>query len=279
MSSNPRSDENHKGAYAHLEQSLVAPDEELQATTAIPMIEVVAPATLSEGYKFDAQLGDKSFQVMVPPGGVEAGQKFMVPMPSESLTESMMIPKIKVPVGHWKDGLFGCCAYGPFHNHCLMAAFCPMIAVGQVIHRLKLNIWGKPGSAAETAGVFQRILSATLAYTAFITMISIVCFPFDSVEGVMYTPSFIVGLQVIRTICHYIYLGFLIYISWNVRHYIRQTYAIPEEIKTGLEDLFCAVFCNHCTAAQMLRHTTDYDTYNATCCTEKGVPDDVPDIV
>lgn len=90
------------------------------------MIEVVAPATLSEGYKFDAQLGDNTFQVTVPPGGVEAGQKFMVPMPSSSLTETMMIPKVKVPVGQWRDGIFSCFNYGPFHNHCLMAAFFPM---------------------------------------------------------------------------------------------------------------------------------------------------------
>jgi len=244
------------------------------------MIEVVAPATLSEGYKFDAKLGDNNFQVTVPPGGVEAGQKFMVPMPSSSLTETMMIPKVKVPVGQWRDGIFSCFNYGPFHNHCLMSAFFPMIAVGQVIHRLKLNVWGKPGGAAESAGVIHRIVAATLAYTAFIIMITLVCAPFESVEGYnIQIPPFIIGLQIIRSICHWIYLGFLIYITWNVRHHIRSTYAIPEEVKTGFEDLLCAIFCVHCTAAQMLRHTTDYDTYNATCCTEKGVPDEVPDIV
>jgi hypothetical protein len=33
-SSDPRSDEAEKGAYAHLEQSLVAPEEELPTTSA-----------------------------------------------------------------------------------------------------------------------------------------------------------------------------------------------------------------------------------------------------
>jgi hypothetical protein len=96
-----------------------------------PMIEVIAPATLSEGYKFDAQVGDRTFQVTVPPGGVEGGQRFTVPMPSageggDGGFGNMMVPKINVPVGHWKDGICDCLTYGPCHNHCLMAFFCPL---------------------------------------------------------------------------------------------------------------------------------------------------------
>lgn len=93
------------------------------------MIEVVAPATLSEGYKFDAQIGDRTFQVTVPPGGIEGGQRFTVPMPSSENgfdNTIMMVPKINVPVGHWKDGICDCLTYGPCHNHCLMACFCPL---------------------------------------------------------------------------------------------------------------------------------------------------------
>jgi hypothetical protein len=31
--------------------------------------------------------------------------------------------------------------------------------------------------------------------------------------------------------------------------------------------------------AQMMRHTTDYDTYHSSCCSETGVPSNVPSIV
>jgi hypothetical protein len=58
-------------------------------------------------------------------------------------------------------------------------------------------------------------------------------------------------------------------------------FAIPEDesCNTGCEDLLCAVCCNHLSIAQLLRHTTDYETYNASCCSETGVPRHVPSIV
>lgn len=106
------------------------------------MIEVIAPATLSEGYKFDAQVGDRTFQVTVPPGGVEGGQKFMVPMNTSSDNINnfgdMMVPKINVPVGHWKDGLCDCCTYGPVHNHCLMAFCCTLREYSTILNVLLL---------------------------------------------------------------------------------------------------------------------------------------------
>lgn len=120
----------------------------------------------------------------------------------------------------------------------------------------------------------------TLGYFALITIFNIICSPYDN-EPYPQPPASIFILMVVRGALHYVYLGLLIYIMWNVRYYVRQKYAIPESetCQTGCEDLLCAVFCAHCTAAQMLRHTTDYDTYNATCCTETGVPPHVPSIV
>jgi len=275
---------------ATLGQSLTAPEEELPTMTATPMIEVVAPATLSEGYKFDAHIGDKTFQVTVPPGGIEGGQKFMVPMDntsSESINNfatNCLVPKIAVPVGHWKDGLCDCCSYGPCHNHCLMAFFCPLPAAGQVISRLKLNVWGKPAANNnESAGAFQKLVTLTIAYFSITVLLNLTLAPYDvdPNDGGLPPPPFMFFLQIFRAILHYAYLSVLIIVLWNVRSYVRNKYAIPKDETCQLEceDLLCAVCCSHLSVAQLLRHTTDYETYNATCCTRTGVAAHVPSIV
>jgi Cys-rich protein (TIGR01571 family) len=140
-------------------------------------------------------------------------------------------------------------------------------------------VWGKPGSPAESAGAFQKIVTFTVAYTCIAFLIFVIEL-FNASVVVEPTP-FIFTLLVIRRLFHYVFLVLLIYIIWNLRANVRSKYAIPEDesCNTGCEDLLCAVCCSHLSVAQMLRHTTDYETYNANCCTETGVPPNVPSIV
>jgi len=87
------------------------------------VVHVVAPASLPEGYVFDASIGDgRTIKVTVPPGGIEEGQTFEVPMPRE--VQSMVTGEISIPVGHWRDGLFNCFGYGVCHPHCWTGCFC-----------------------------------------------------------------------------------------------------------------------------------------------------------
>lgn len=99
-------------------------------------LEVVAPATLPEGYAFEAEVKGETFTVRVvsamfgsvcvfvllvahikhtfvstvvciahyqPLGGVEEGQKFSVPFSAGSRGYSgAAVPRVSVPVGHWK---------------------------------------------------------------------------------------------------------------------------------------------------------------------------------
>lgn len=89
------------------------------------LIEVTAPATLPEGYEFTVVSGHLKFNVRVPPGGVEEGQKFSVAMPVQHqspLTTHM----VSIPVGHWRDGLWSLFNYGVCHPHCWTACLCPL---------------------------------------------------------------------------------------------------------------------------------------------------------
>ena len=154
------------------------------------------------------------------------------------------------------------------------------VAAGQVISRLKLTVWGNPGTTAEATGAFQKIVAITAGY--FLTNFTIFCicllFPTDGITDDI-PPLYIVVLLVIRSTLGYAYLLFLFIVLWNVRSHIRSKYAIPESCNTCCDDLLCAVCCGHCAAAQMLRHTADYDTYMHTCCSETGLPPHVPSIV
>ena len=87
-------------------------------------MQVTAPATLPEGYVFETSLGDRLVRVTVPTGGVEQGQVFTVPLPTD--VESAVHQTIQVPVGHFRDGLFcgNLCNYGVCHPHCWTACCC-----------------------------------------------------------------------------------------------------------------------------------------------------------
>ena len=65
---------------------------------------------------------------------------------------------------------------------------------------------------------------------------------------------------------------YMISLTKKVRETIRNKYQIPEENCAGMEDCMCATFCMPCAICQMGRHTADFDTYRATCCTRTGLP-------
>jgi Cys-rich protein (TIGR01571 family) len=80
---------------------------------------------------------------------------------------------------------------------------------------------------------------------------------------------------VVLAIRYTLALAFSLYLlvaTCRTRASIRERYAIPEQSCQGCEDCCCSYWCNCCTIAQMMRHTADYDTYDAQCCTETGLP-------
>ena len=85
--------------------------------------QVVAPATLPEGYEIPVTLGSSQFNVRIPNGG----QVFNVsiPQPIESSSTNRTLSTVP-PEGYWRDDICGCCSHGVFHPHCLTAWCCPL---------------------------------------------------------------------------------------------------------------------------------------------------------
>ena len=78
-------------------------------------------------------------------------------------------------------------------------------------------------------------------------------------------------------------LSFFLYaliITIKTRYYIRKKYAIrTQNCDDCIEDCCCSYWCRACVICQMARHTADYDTYSATCCSSTGLGSNAPSIV
>lgn len=277
------------GSYGQVSQdelgaSLTAPsaEEMSKPAAAVPMIEIVAPATLMEGYKLDTQVGDRIMTVTIPPGGVEKGQKFMVPMTPNAVGGAPAVKKSHVPVGHWKDGLCDCFQYGICHASVCISFWCHALAAGQVITRLQLNWLGKPTeSQAEKAKAFPTLFSISMVYFGlkiFLFFIIVSMMPEDPDEP---PPDSVQPFAMMSDMINYAYFFFSAIVIYNVRFHIRKKYAIPENegCPTGCEDGCMALCCGCCTVAQMMRHTTEYETYKDTCFSSTGLPDHVPALI
>ena len=64
----------------NLHDTLLETKEKNIKVDGVPHVEVAAPSNLPEGYVFDVKVGGRIIQATVPLGGVEAGQKFSVPL-------------------------------------------------------------------------------------------------------------------------------------------------------------------------------------------------------
>jgi Cys-rich protein (TIGR01571 family) len=157
-----------------------------------------------------------------------------------------------IPTGHWRDGLCDCCAHGLFHIHYWMAYFCRPVALGQILSRMNLSIWGEPlaGNNQQGSKTLSIMIVLTFLYWTLGQAVNVI------------------GLAI---------LFFTIFVTMKARAHVRRTYNIPESRDCiGCEDFCCSFWCGCCVLAQMSRHTVDYRMYHPVCCTESGMDIDAP---
>ena len=127
---------------SNLHESLVAGPPSQVTVAGIPQIQVEAPSDLPEGYQFRVTLGgSRTMMVTVPPGGVEQGQKWSVPLQDSDTAAAashcanvfQQPSGVHIPVGHWRDSLFGVFNYGLCHPHWWTALTCSLCkAIGEI---------------------------------------------------------------------------------------------------------------------------------------------------
>lgn len=161
-----------------------------------------------------------------------------------------------------------------------------LVAAGQVISRLKLRWNGKPGTVAEAAGAFPIIFGIVLLYWAVRFGLSAAIIYVDpqrafaapeDLEALPPPSPAFVTVMVLIDLWFYSSWVIMAVILYNVRRTTRNMYGIPASAES--EDCLVSTFCPCFAAGQLLRHTTQYDIYPATCCTERGIPPYAPSIV
>ena len=189
-----------------------------------PMIEIVAPATLMEGYQLDTQVGERIMTVTVPPGGVEKGQKFMVPIAPTSATGGMAlgaapaVQKSHVPVGHWKDGLCDCFQYGICHASLCISCWCHALAAGQVISRLQLNWLGRTtDSQADKAQAFPTLFTISMVYFGLKLLFFFIILGMMPEDPSEPPPPSVQPFAVMSDLINYAYFFFSAVVIFNVR--------------------------------------------------------------
>jgi len=235
-------------------------------------VRVVAPATLAEGYSFEATVDGKVFVVMVPEGGVKEGQEFEVPYPvDEKLTmeesedevdeegEEVSVSKAVedgVPRGRWRTTLCSCCDVVTQATF-WMSFLCSPVFLAQIMTRLNLSSRGRDEGPEEAAMTFNRVVM-TLVVTLFFAYI-----PFAG------------------PIVSLIYCLYMLYVGVVTRKYMRKRYQIPPTRFIGehMDDGCCMVFCCCCSTIQMARHTHDDKEYPGLCCTTNGLEITAPSVV
>lgn len=230
-------------------------------------VHVLAPADLPEGYTFEASVNgdpERTFTAEVPPGGVTEGQTFLAALPENYTGE-----RLNIPTGHWKDGLFDCCQYGVCSASLWCAICCPQLLMGQIMQRMMLTWLGEPGPIISTKNSFKVVLTIVVAYFVYSLALEFAAMPYSFETLPAYIP-------ILKTVGSVLFSVWALYALCRTRENIRARYSIPEQSCYGCEDLCCSFWCTCCTVAQVARHTGEYETYPATCCTQTGLPPGAP---
>ena len=284
-----------------------------------PMMEVVAPADLPEGYEFQVVVSGnnnddnsssllllsssssspRTYQVRVPPGGVEQGQTFSVPYPNATATTTTTTTfatsasttttttTSSIPVGHWRDSLCSCFQYGICHPHCWTSFCCTFLATGQVVRRMKLDWTGRPtDDKRQQMHAFWIILGLVVGYFVLHIGLSIVSQLLDPNAGHLMDVtweeqelprSYYWVNNLYNNVGWAYWIGSTLVLI-RTRHSVRERYSIPAPGHV-VEDVVCSICCHCCVAGQLLRHTTNYDAYPSVIFTDTGLPPHVPAIV
>jgi len=245
------------------------------------MVSILAPATLPEGYVFDATYEGTPFKVTVPHGsnlGVREGQEMVVPFQEGSFGQQSSTNYSIT--GRWKDGLCDCFKHGVCHPSLICACCCPLILLGQVMTRLRLNWIGDLVPYGEKVNTLPVMVFITLFFViwSLISSPSMSAEDLENINADDYDTLTEATADIIddssnswNNLCINLHFAVVLFLAWKVRKYIRTKNQIPEKNCVGCEDFCCSFWCAACVVSQVARQTADYDQEAGQFCTTTGI--------
>mmetsp|Transcript_18804 Transcript_18804/g.26064 ORF Transcript_18804/g.26064 Transcript_18804/m.26064 type:complete len:243 (+) Transcript_18804:750-1478(+) len=179
-------------------------------------------------------------------------------------------PGTSTEFGHWKSVEFDLFQNGPLHPTVVNAFCCPLVALGQIMVRMRTN-WAflpKLGRRRREAFLVAYIL------TIFFVVVNCLLYYLPSTAtsmGWMAMPHMLKILIVVV-----FNGGFSAYFILNVisiRKRLRQRYRIKKSQYGPYEDVVMGFGCAPCVLVQMLRQTADYKSCTSYYCTPTGLPE------
>ena len=156
-----------------------------------------------------------------------------------------------------------------------MFIFPPFSAVlmAQVMTRMRLTWLGEYSNSRSKKSTCRKVLCVVFTYFTIMVTLTIVeelnllqYFSGDWKAAVKNT-----YFPVVKMISFVFFTLWALYSLCMTRESVRVRYSIRQKpYFCGCEDLCCSAFCPCLTAAQLARHTGEYETYSASCFTETG---------
>lgn len=131
-----------------------------------------------------------------------------------------------------------------------------------------------------SAGPFKILLAITIVFQVVYQTLSTIWYSSHRDSTYDYQADDKDVIYYLSTWTSRAFLIFSIYLIAKTRKHVRKRYDIRETQCNGCEDICCASFCGCCVIGQLARHTTDYEVYPGTCCSDTGVSSasDAPDL-
>lgn len=140
-----------------------------------------------------------------------------------------------------------------------------MIALHQILSRVQMD-----GTGYRIVTIKSRTRVLFVVWLVFLLILIHVIYVAFFIVGSPDEESILIAtIPLIGMDCFLLLYG--VYMVAKTRRQVRSEYDIPELRCKGYEDCCMAVFCTCCTIAQMGRHTADYETYRAYCCSDTGL--------
>ena len=281
------------------------PPEEEEDDDAIPVIRVIAPKTLQEGYEFDVLVKGKPFTVRVPKGGVKEGQEFDVlyerrsPYDEEEKELQQQEAFRRGPIDTmpssdvesqqdkqeddndndeddepaiWYDESTGA-PIGGWRNS--LCSWCDVLT--------QSTFW--MGLCCTPILIAQLITRLRLTWNGQPTT--------NPEEASLSFNRIVLSMMIVLAVWKVPLLGGMVlfgfwmlmvtYVGSSVRNYMRHKYKVPPTLPTQcghrIDDGCCMLFCGCCSAIQMARHTHDDKEFPGHGCTTTGLGVDAPKIV
>jgi Cys-rich protein (TIGR01571 family) len=228
-----------------------------------PMVDVVAPANLSGGFRFEAEINDRRFLATVPQGGVRKGETFSCYMKDLENTDT------EIPIGRWRDGLFDCFKHGVFHPLLCNTIVCPLIALSQIMTRMGFDFLGRPAHDIPKKGIWSTrgMINTILSFWVFLNGVVLVGMNVKRSNGFDVSSADLTALVIVNLVM----LCYLVYTTMATRLSLRARYIIRESRFYDMEDGLSAACCLPCTISQMGRHTASYEDHDGVCCNDTGL--------